>query len=379
MLKIFMTGDNHIGLKYAKYGEKAAFLAEKRISAFRDMVKKANEEECGLFVITGDLFENISGIAKRDIASLLNILSEFNGTVAVLPGNHDYYDEEAKVWKDFKAASDSCHNILILNEYRPYSVFSGDDEVVIYPAFGTSKHSKPGENNLDWVKDENILPDETYRIGIAHGAVEGETIDSEGRYFLMTRKELEAIPVDAWLIGHTHVPFPNNLAKEFSACDKIFNAGSHVQPDVATNTEGSCFIIEISKDKKVKAKKFLSGNIRFYRPEIKVSAGNMEEILERELSEFNSESVIDGMVISGTADKDEYEDRREIIENALARFVSGSYDDSALSRLISKELIDSEFAETSLSAAVLSALLEEPKEAQLVYELLGELKGGKRK
>ena len=44
MLKIFMTGDNHIGLKYAKYGEKAAFLAEKRISAFRDMVKKANEE-----------------------------------------------------------------------------------------------------------------------------------------------------------------------------------------------------------------------------------------------------------------------------------------------------------------------------------------------
>ena len=379
MLKIFMTGDNHIGLKYAKYGEKAAFLAEKRISAFRDMVKKANEEECGLFVITGDLFENISGIAKRDIASLLNILSEFNGTVAVLPGNHDYYDEEAKVWKDFKAASDSCHNILILNEYRPYSVFSGDDEVVIYPAFCTSKHSKPGENNLDWVKDENILPDETYRIGIAHGAVEGETIDSEGRYFLMTRKELEAIPVDAWLIGHTHVPFPNNLAKEFSACDKIFNAGSHVQPDVATNTEGSCFIIEISKDKKVKAKKFLSGNIRFYRPEIKVSAGNMEEILERELSEFNSESVIDGMVISGTADKDEYEDRREIIENALARFVSGSYDDSALSRLISKELIDSEFAETSLSAAVLSALLEEPKEAQLVYELLGELKGGKRK
>jgi DNA repair exonuclease SbcCD nuclease subunit len=379
MLKIFMTGDNHIGLKYAKYGEKAAFLAEKRISAFRDMVKKANEEECGLFVITGDLFENISGIAKRDIASLLNILSEFNGTVAVLPGNHDYYDEDAKVWKDFKAASDSCHNILILNEYRPYSVLAGDDEVVIYPAFCTSKHSKPGENNLDWVKDENILPDETYRIGIAHGAVEGETIDSEGRYFLMTRKELEAIPVDAWLIGHTHVPFPNNLAKEFSACDKIFNAGSHVQPDVATNTEGSCFIIEISKDKKVKAKKFLSGNIRFYRPEIKVSAGNMEEILERELSEFNSESVIDGMVISGTADKDEYEDRREIIENALARFVSGSYDDSALSRLISKELIDSEFAETSLSAAVLSALLEEPKEAQLVYELLGELKGGKRK
>ncbi|MBR3963417.1 MAG: metallophosphoesterase [Oscillospiraceae bacterium] len=379
MLKIFMTGDNHIGLKYAKFGEKAAFLSEKRISAFKNMVKKANDEECGLFVITGDLFENISGIAKKDVTTLLSILSEFNGTVAVLPGNHDYYDEEAKIWKDFKAASDSCHNILLLNEYKPYTVSVGDDEVILYPAFCTSKHSEPGENNLGWIKDEAIVPDKTYRIGISHGAVEGETIDNEGRYFLMTKKELEEIPVDAWLIGHTHVSFPNNLTEEISACDRIFNAGSHVQPDVATNTEGSCFIIEIDEDKKVKAKKFLSGNIRFYRPEIKVSAGKMEEVLERELSAYDDESVIDGMVLSGTADKDEYEDRREIIENSLSRFVSGSYDDSALSRLISKELIDSEFAETSFSAAVLSALLEEPKEAQLVYELLGELKGGKRK
>ncbi len=374
-----MTGDNHIGLKYAKYGEKAAFLAEKRISAFKKMVEKANEEECGLFVITGDLFENVSGIAKKDISSLLNILSEFSGTVAVLPGNHDYYSEDAKVWKDFRAVSDSCHNVMLLNEYKTHRIFSGDDEVVIYPAFCMSKHSEPGANNLGWIKDENIVPDKAFRIGIAHGAVEGETIDNEGKYFLMTKKELDEIPVDAWLIGHTHVPFPDNLTENFSESGKIFNAGSHVQQDVATNTEGCCFIIEIGEDKKIKAKKFLSGNIRFYRPEIKLSAGKAEEILERELSSFENESVIDGMIVSGTVDTDEYENRRRMIESSLSRFVSASYDDSALSRLISKELIDSEFAETSLSASVLSALLEEPKEAQLVYELLSELKGEKRK
>ena len=379
MLRIFMTGDNHIGLKYAKFGEKAALLAEKRISAFKDMVEKANKEECSLFVITGDLFENVSGIAKKDIVSLFNILSEFNGTVAVLPGNHDYYDEETKLWKDFRSTMDSGKNILLLNEYNPYTVFAGDDEVVLYPAFCTSKHSEPGENNLGWIKDEHIVPDGTYRIGVAHGAVEGETIDSEGRYFLMTRKELEEIPVDAWLIGHTHVPFPKNLSEEFSVSEKIFNAGTHVQPDVATNTEGVCFIVEINGNKKVRAKKHVSGNIRYYRPEIKIFPGKMEEILERELSAFDDESIIDGMILSGTADMDEYERRREIISNSLSRFASGSYDDSALSRLISKELVEAEFPETSLSARVLSALLEEPKEAQLAYELLSELKGGKRK
>ena len=379
MLKIFMTGDNHIGLKYAKYGEKAAFLAEKRISAFREMVKKANEEGCGIFVITGDLFENTSNIAKRDVASVAEILSEFSGTVLVLPGNHDYYTEETKVWKDFKNAADSLHNVLLLNEYKPYPVEAGDDRIIVYPAFCASKHSAPGENNLGWIKEEKIVPDEVYRIGIAHGAVEGETIDNEGRYFLMTRKELEEIPVDAWLIGHTHVPFPGNLTENFTGCGKIFNAGTHVQPDVATNAEGACFIIEIDGNKKLKAKKFLSGNIRFRRPEIKLSAGEMEEILERELASISSDDVVDGMILSGAVEKEEYENRRGIIEKALSRFVSGSYDDSALSRLISKELINAEFAETSLSAKVLSGLLEEPKEAQLVYELLSELKGGKRK
>lgn len=379
MLRIFVTGDNHIGLKYAKYGEKASLLAEKRISAFRRMVEKANAEECGLFVITGDLFENISGIAKRDIVSLLEILSDFCGTVAILPGNHDYYDEDAKLWKDFRSAADSFGNILLLCEYKPYAVSAGDEEVIIYPAFCTSKHSEPGENNLGWIRNEEIIPDGTFRIGVAHGAIEGETIDNEGKYFLMTRKELCEIPMDAWLIGHTHVPFPKNPPEEFSKSEKIFNAGTHLQPDVATNTEGNCFIIEIDGEKKIRAKKFPSGDIRFLRPEVRILAGNMEEILERELAPFGDESVIDGMILSGTAGKEEYENRREIIEKALSRFISGSYDDSALSRLISKELIESEFAETSLSAAVLSELLEEPKEAQLAYELFSELKGGKRK
>ena len=41
--------------------------------------------------------------------------------------------------------------------------------------------------------------------------------------------ELEDIPVDVWLIGHTHVPFPRDLTEVFTASDKIFNAGTHVQ------------------------------------------------------------------------------------------------------------------------------------------------------
>ena len=99
MLKIFVTGDNHIGLKYASH-EKAQALAAKRMEAFPAMVDAANREGCELFVITGDLFEN-TRVPKKDVVSIVETLARFRGTAAVLPGNHDFYDPEAKVWQYF--------------------------------------------------------------------------------------------------------------------------------------------------------------------------------------------------------------------------------------------------------------------------------------
>ena len=55
MLRIFVTGDNHIGLKYARH-EKAAVLVSARISAFDNVAIKilriiANKQEIVMFII----------------------------------------------------------------------------------------------------------------------------------------------------------------------------------------------------------------------------------------------------------------------------------------------------------------------------------------
>lgn len=375
MLKIFQTGDNHIGLKYSNHAQKE-ILISKRIDAFASMVQAANDESCDLFVITGDLFEKNTGIAKSTISTLMDTLSKFNGTVVVLPGNHDYYDKDKPVWKHFHELITAYDNILLLTEYRPYPIDVNDDRVVLYPAHCTTLHSEPGENNLGWIKETEIENDGCYHIGIAHGAVESKTPDDKKQYFFMTYDELNAIPVDAWLIGHTHVPFPDNLTEDFACVGKIFNAGTHVQTDVNCNTEGQCFILEIDEDKTVRAKKFVSGNIRFYRKNIALSAGEMEGILSRELAGIEDNSVVD-LNLGGAVTAEEYENRHDIIEKVLSRFIEGTYNESELSKLISKELIESEFSETSFSAGFLTALLDNTKEAQLAYEMLQEIKGGK--
>lgn len=375
MIRIFVTGDNHIGLKYAGH-EHGEDLAKSRLDAFYGMVEKANQENCSLFVIAGDLFENTGGVSKKDIKTLLERLSSFHGTVAVLPGNHDYYDREVTVWQCFREVMKAYDNIMLLSDYRPYAITADGENAVLYPAFCTSRHSEPNQNNLDWIKKENIVNDDTYRIGIAHGAVAGETMDREGQYFLMTRAELESIPVDVWLIGHTHVPFPRDLTERFAPCERILNPGAHVQTDVSCDTEGLCFIVEIENDKKIRAKKFVSGNLRFYRKNIYLTAGEMENILTRELGGIDKNSVVD-IILTGAVTPGEYEERHHILEKALSGFLEGTYDDYALSKQITKELIEAEFPETSFSAGLLNALLDEPKEAQLTYELLKSLREDK--
>ena len=371
MLRIFLTGDNHIGLKYASH-EKAEVLAQKRIDAFGPMVRRANDEACDLFVISGDLFDRTSNIGRKTVRELLKYLSGFRGTVVVLPGNHDFYDDDAAVWKDFRDEIGRYDNIMLLTGYEPKSVPMDDREVVLYPAFCTERHSRPGQNNLGWIKKEAIFPDSVYRIGLAHGAIEGVSIDQEGAYFQMSPEELEKIPVDVWLIGHTHVPYPKDLTEEYRDAGKIFNAGSHVQNDVNTNTEGLCFIIEITDDKKVRAKKFVSGNLRFYRIPVAVTAGNMKEELDRAVQGLGKDSVVE-LLISGAVTDEEYRNRSGITDSVLSGFIEGSCTDRRLSRLITEDLIDAEFPETGIASRLLKSLLDNPREAQLAYDLLKEM------
>ena len=210
MLKIFLTGDNHFGKKYNRYPDVRERLIRSRYDSLERMVRKAESEGCELFAVTGDLFDSNVSVDKKTVQKAVEILAQFSGTVLVLPGNHDYYTGEEKVWRYFESALNAVdNNIVLLNEFRPYPFSWGGEQVMVYPAFCQSKHSR--ENNLDWIKEAEISRQGVINIGIAHGAIQGVTPDLKQEYFLMTEKELESIPMDVWLIGHTHIPYPGDV------------------------------------------------------------------------------------------------------------------------------------------------------------------------
>lgn len=377
MIKIFVTGDNHFGKKYDRYPEIRDRLVDNRFVCFEKMIEKAEQEGCDIFAVTGDLFDNCSSIRKSDVERVVRILAGFAGRVLVLPGNHDYYTGEEKVWKDFDDALRTCdNNIIRLDRFEPYPIEIAEETVVIYPAFCRSKHSR--ENNLGWIKEMSVPKSGQINVGMAHGAIEGVTPDMQKEYFLMTEPELQAIPMDVWLVGHTHIPYPGGLSEDEEIGGyRIFNAGTHAQTDLHNNTRGYGFIISVDKqgDKaQVSAKKYQSGTIFFYDIAVRVSSAegdSLEALLQEKLDPLEAESVV-RLTVTGSVFSEEYSRRRELYKKYCDRFLSWELQDDELHEEITLDRVREEFAESSFAAKLMEALQGDQTELQMAYELLQE-------
>ena len=371
MIKLFVTGDIHIGLKYDRYPEVREQLIRSRFECLKRCVKQAEREYCDFFVITGDLFDRVSNIAKKDIRQVVEILSAFDGRVIVLPGNHDYYTGEELLWNDFlEEMQKNPGNIILVREFKPFSFDTGDETVTFYPAFCQSKHAE--ENNLGWIKATE-WDDADYHVGLAHGAIQGLTPDMKNEYFLMTERELNNIPVDAWLIGHTHIPYPGDLKEDIETVGRtIFNAGTPEQTDLANNTEGVCLVLSLKKEAgrtAVAARSYQSGAVRFFDVAADADRKDLREAVRKAVAELPQKNSVIRLTLSGAVSSEDYADRQQIYREMLGGFLTYETDDRNLAELITREKIRAEFAEIGFAAEFLESLTD-PKEIQMAYDLI---------
>ncbi len=378
MIKIFLTGDNHFGLSYDGYKDVKEKIIESRYKALENCVRAAEEENCQYFVVAGDLFDKVN-VAQKIIKRVVEILESFNGTVLVLPGNHDFYTEEVDVWAHFQKFL-SKSNVVLLNEFRPYEFETSEDEtVVFYPAFCQSKHAK--ENNLSWIKEIDLSTEADYRIGVAHGAIKGETPDLKQEYFLMTKEELNAIGMDAWLIGHTHIPFPKLGSNEQTEREvgRIFNAGSHQQTDISNNTEGFGFVISLKKvgsTSELSAHAVATGTLKFIEKTV-VLKPDVEDALRKGITDalqgHDPVHTIVRLHLTGTLLAQDYKTWRKTAEDMLSDYLAfDQIDSSNLSEELTLERIRDEFPDMGAAYKLLEHLMDKPKEAQMAYDLLQE-------
>ncbi len=370
-LKIFHTGDIHLGMtfKTRNYPEHLRKrLVDARHNTLAKMVERANQEKCDVFMIAGDLFHRTS-IPREAVLKTLEIMSKFNGScVAVLPGNHDYYDEFSPLWKNVR--DNAFDSLVLLSEIVPYSLAEYGLDAVLYPAPCDRKHSP--ENKLGWIRELEERPGARWHLGAAHGSVRGISPDFESQYFPMEEGEIFELKLDHCFIGHTHIRYPDldNVSRAVYAY-----CGTPEPDGFDCSHQGFAWITTMDEEGNLESESITTGEFRFR--EIKKEIHSLEE-LEELIDEFveDGENNLVKLVLTGSLPQEDYQSRLNILAEMEQCLVYIEVDDSDLCVEISPHTISAEFSEGSFPYLLLSNLAQrgENEALQLAYQLIKKVK-----
>lgn len=369
-IKIFHTADLHLGMRFAGYPEIQNELINARYETLEKMVAIANKEECDLFVIAGDLFDRVT-VKAKEISRAVKILNEFNGElVIVLPGNHDYYTSDSSLWENFSQLAGD--RILVLKEPKIYDLSNYHLDAVVFSCPCSSKHS--AENMLGWIKNNSINSD-LLKIGIAHGSLEGVSPDFDKTYYPMTNKELEAIGLDLWLLGHTHLPWPERPDGK----SRVFIPGTPEPDGFDCKHEGSAYIIKIDSPSKRKVQRIITGKYRFLIKQIMLHNEDSIKRMEDEYCKEEYQNTILRLILKGRLKKEDLTKVKEATKSIEEKIVYLEVIQEELNEEITSELINSEFTQDSFPHQLLLSLLKEEgnvynKALQKAYDMIREIK-----
>lgn len=370
-LKIFHTGDIHLGMtfKTRNYPEDLRKrLVEARQGTLSKMVERANQEKCDIFLVAGDLFHRTS-ISKEAVLKALEILSKFNGNcVAVLPGNHDYYDEFSPLWKTLW--DNAFDSLLLLTDTVPYTLAEYDVDAVIYPAPCDRRHSP--ENKLGWIKELKERPRARWHLGVAHGSVRGISPDFDSQYFPMEEEEIIELKLDHLCIGHTHIRYPDLE----NAARAVFAYCGTPEPDgFDCSHQGSAWITVLDEEGNLGSRSIVTGEFRF--KEIKIEIHSLKELeeLKNEFKEDGEKTLLK-LILTGSLPQEDYSMRLNILSELEDNLAYVEIDDSELAAEISPDTISAEFPEGSFPYLLLSNLAQrgENEALQLAYQLIKKVK-----
>ena len=367
-LKILHTGDVHIGMKFNNYRKDIQQeLIEARFDVLNNIISKANEENCNILAIAGDLFDK-HNIPQKSVIRVIDILDRFSGDcILILPGNHDFDNGAVELWESFR--SNMTGKMVLLDEFEEYDLTNFDIDAAVYPAHCDAKHSD--SNNLDWIKNLEEKSDCKYKIGLAHGALSGLSPDMTDDYFKMDQDELDQLEMDIWLLGHTHVPYPE---QEEVTNRYIYNSGTPEPDGLDCTHGGNVWLVEIDEDKNVKAKSITTGNYRFYDLEFNVESENDFEDIKDRFSADDPSSKVVRLNLKGRIEEELYGKKEDFYKDLKDKLAYLLVDDNELKIKITKEVINDEFTPDSFPHQLLSELEDDEKALQLAYEFIREVK-----
>jgi len=352
-IRIVHTADNHVDLGFKNYPDSVRdILRKERMESLTCVVEDANAKQAHFIVVAGDLFDGINP-SKRIIKSVVDVLGSFEGHVLILPGNHDYYTgSSSELWNRLKLDS-SEKQIRVLSDPKMEEFDIDGKKVQFFPCPCRTKTSK--ENAIGWVIGQPRTQD-SIQIGIAHGNVEGLGLDTDDKYFNMSRTELRGAKMHVWLLGHIHRPFPDRGGKD---APDFFMAGSHAPQSVLRNHPGSAWYIELNINGVLSFETINCSKIEFQRIKYTFNSTDGFAGLNSIVSKIDAQKTVLDLMLDGTLNETDFKNLsknlRKIEEDG--RFVHVKTESKDVGQEMSVEQIQKRFSNGSFANRLLSNLI----------------------
>ena len=367
-LSILATADFHLGRKYAGYPEVQGELVEARFACLDRLVATANERRCELFLVAGDLFDGV-GVAHRDVLRALESLRSFEGKlVALLPGNHDYRSPgRDPLWPFLEEQAGDA--LLVLTDPRPYPLAHYEIDACLYPGPCTRRHSDASA--VGWVKEAPREPGIRHHVGVAHGSLAGFSPDFTQSYYPMETAQLLASGPDLWVIGHTHVRYP----EEPSARDRVFIPGTPEPTGFDCLRPGSAWQLSLGDDRRVAAVAIETGKYRFLHEEVPLGQPDaLPGLLGRHAGPEARRHLVK-VRLSGRVPRSERDALAAAESELRSRLAWLAWQDEEVREELTAGAVDELWPRGTFPHRLLSGLLDDPECLEIAEELLERARG----
>lgn len=298
MLKLLHTADWQIGRTYAGFpADDAVPMAEARFAAVERIADLAQREAVDLVVVAGDVFDSQT-VSERTIRRLFNALACFAGPWLMIPGNHDAALTES-VWTLAQRQGVVPPNVHVA--LTPGAIDYPALRLSVLCAPLTQRHTH--SDLTDWF-DRHESPEDWYRVGVAHGAVQGvlpEGIDSANPIAAdrASRARLDYLALGDWH-GTRRID------------ERTWYAGTPEPDRFKANDSGQVLLLEIASPVSsiplssliatpVRVTPIPVAQFRWSQRQVRLEVSSDLDALEAELSHFEPADVCD-LTVAGQID-----------------------------------------------------------------------------
>ncbi len=260
---------------------------------------------------------------------------------------------------------------LFSTERRPSICATTDRSAAVYPAPCAARRSSV--NNVGWINPAVRIAEVEHHIGIAHGSLLGLSPDPDMQYYPMAPEYLQKLPVDLWLLGHTHIRYPAVPRKG----DRIFNPGTPEPDGFDCDHAGAAFVLDLEPGSPPSVKTVATGRYRFADRELTITPETKPADIPGMISDDLGAEVLLRVALKGSVSAESRSALSQLESDSARPHLLPEYGLRGMREAITPERITREFPDDSFARRLLTKVLETGDETALdiAFDLIEEARG----